>query len=113
VTDYDRGDLLTRIAPGGRDVLRRLMRADQFERDEFSSALAAHLDPEILPVATSASMQGGTDIEFERRVRRAVPSHRFGRGLGSGSGRGRHLDSDTTWIQRSFFSLTPQRGRAR
>ena len=37
----DRGlsALLSEVDPRGRDVLRRLLRAEQFERDEFALAL--------------------------------------------------------------------------
>jgi hypothetical protein len=40
VNDEDLAQLLAQIEPGGRDVLRRAMRAEQWERDEFSDALA-------------------------------------------------------------------------
>jgi hypothetical protein len=39
--DDEMAALLRQMPPGGRDVLRRLMRAEQYERDEFSTATAA------------------------------------------------------------------------
>jgi hypothetical protein len=37
--DAELARLLCQVEPTGRDVLRRLMRADQHERDEFALAL--------------------------------------------------------------------------
>jgi len=37
--DHELARLLSNIGPRGRDVLRRLMRAEQFERDDFATAL--------------------------------------------------------------------------
>jgi hypothetical protein len=34
--------LLSQVDPRGRDILRRLMRAEQFERDDFADALKRH-----------------------------------------------------------------------
>lgn len=38
--DQELARLLSHIEPSGRDVLRRLMRAEQFERDEVADVLA-------------------------------------------------------------------------
>jgi hypothetical protein len=39
VDDPELAALLSAVDPRGRDILRRLVRADQFERDEFAVAL--------------------------------------------------------------------------
>ncbi len=40
--DNELSALLSQIDPRGRDILRRLVRAEQFERDEFAVALLRH-----------------------------------------------------------------------
>jgi hypothetical protein len=42
MNDHELARLLTDLEPRGRDLLRRLMRAEQSERDEFASALLRH-----------------------------------------------------------------------
>jgi hypothetical protein len=39
VDDRELAGLLSAVDPHGRDILRRLVRGEQFERDEFAAAL--------------------------------------------------------------------------
>ena len=56
--DWELAALLRTVPPRGRDVLRRLMRADQFERDEAARALlhelreSARLVADLIDLAT-------------------------------------------------------------
>jgi hypothetical protein len=63
--------LLAQINPSGRDVLRRLMRAKQSERDEFSAALERKRTPSSLDPADLIDM-ASLRPELRRRLARLL-----------------------------------------
>ena len=69
--DQELKELLSQIGPHGRDVLRRLMRAEQFERDEFSEALKGYPSssaPDLINLIDLASL----NPDVRRRLARVL-----------------------------------------
>ncbi len=67
--DAELARLLSQVEPKGRNVLRRLMRAEQLERDEFALALLRQRTPVSLDLAELLDL-ASLHPEIRRQVAR-------------------------------------------